>query len=197
MLDVTLFRSQQWYCQRYYGKMFPISQKKIIFLQIYCLAGEDSYHNLLYNDVIFFCQLQMRYNILGTITCYNKHSSVTKSCRTLCKNIVLLRTELDKCIPNVYSDCIGELELLSRDAISQKILVMLKKNITTCANNQFLKIKLFSYLKVINSATGFWNYALHIVIRLLVIFSTRFKNSRFVRSNRPENWFPNKKGKVK
>ena len=51
----------------------------------------------------------MRYNILGTITCYNKHSSVTKSCRTLCKNIVLLRTELDKCIPNVYSDCMLEL----------------------------------------------------------------------------------------
>ena len=133
MLDVTLFRSQQWYCQKYYGKFFPISEKKLFFLQI---AGEDTYHNLLYNDVIFFCQLQMRYNILGTITCYNKHSSVTKSCRTLCKNIVLLRTELDKCITNVYSDCIWlnrELELSSRDAISQKILVMLKKNITKCA----------------------------------------------------------------
>ena len=112
------------------------SKKIIIFLQI---AGEDTYHNLLYNDVIFLCQLQMRYNILGTITCYNKHSSVTKSCRTLCKNIVLLRTELDKCITNVYSDCIWlnrELELLARDAISQKILVVLKKNLkitTMCA----------------------------------------------------------------
>ena len=133
----------------------------------------------------------MRYNILGTITCYNKHSSVTKSCRTLCKNIVLLRTELDKCIPNVYSDCIWlkrELELSSRGAISQEILVMLEKNITTCALISFWKLySLARYLKVVNGAAGFWNYALHVTIRLLVIFSTRFENSRFLRINQPTN----------
>ena len=43
----------------------------------------------------------------------NEHSSVMKSCRILCKNIVLLRSELDKCIcvPNVYSECMVELRV--------------------------------------------------------------------------------------
>ena len=43
----------------------------------------------------------------------NECSSVMKSCRILCKNIVLLRSELDKCIciPNVYSECMVELRV--------------------------------------------------------------------------------------
>ena len=54
----------------------------------------------------------------------NEHSSVMKSCRILCKNIVLLRSELDKCIciPNVYSECMLELR------VTRSVILFFSKN---------------------------------------------------------------------
>ena len=69
----------------------------------------------------------------------NECSSVMKSCRILCKNIVLLRSELDKCIvsiPNVYSECMDEL----------RVRIIAHNSISICDSVLFLESNHYTYL---------------------------------------------------
>ena len=66
----------------------------------------------------------------------NERSSVMKSCRILCKNIVLLRSELDKCIPNVYFECMDEL----------RVRIIAHNSNSICDSVLFLESNHYTYL---------------------------------------------------